>query len=182
MPTAEAVMQATQNLWSFEPDTESRILDYSSGWFGEGGGSRNRHVPTGFSSAIRSEAELHVFGYGERGLGLGVGDPDLKEWPRLLLRWLRPCGFLTDGTRTAVSGHVTLDGKPTGMVWMTFVPDDERSPIARVRIHRDTEGAFEIPAAVGPVPGPHRVEVQHVIEQIPHAKTGTYSLEDSAKG
>ena len=127
------------------------------------------------------EAELHVFGHGEHGLGLGVGDPDLNEWPRLLLRWLRRCGFLTDGRRTAVSGRVTLDGRPMGMVWVTFVPDDECSPIARVRIHRDAEGIFEIPAAVGPVPGPHRVEVHHLSEQIPHTNVGTYSMDDAKR-
>ncbi|MDE0349177.1 MAG: alpha/beta hydrolase [Gammaproteobacteria bacterium] len=127
------------------------------------------------------EAELHVFGFGEHGLGLGVGDPDLNRWPRLLLRWLRRCGFLTDEERTAVSGRVTLDGKPMGMAWVTFLPDDERAPIARVRIHRDSNGAFEIPADVGPVPGPHRVEVHHVSEQIPHTNTGGYSMDDAVR-
>ncbi len=127
------------------------------------------------------EAELHVFGHGEHGLGLGVGDPDLNEWPRLLLRWLRRRGFLTDVQRTAVTGRVTLDGRPMGMVWVTFVPDDERAPIARVRIHRDTDGMFEIPVGSGPVPGPHRVEVHHVSEQIPHVNTGSYSLDDAGR-
>ncbi len=127
------------------------------------------------------EAELHVFGHGEHGLGLGVGDPDLYEWPRLLLRWLRRRGFLTDAQRTAVAGRVTLDGRPMGMVWVTFVPDDERAPIARVRIHRDTDGMFEIPAGSGPVPGPHRVEVHHVSEQIPHVNTGSYSMDDASR-
>ncbi len=127
------------------------------------------------------ESELHVFGFGEHGLGLGVGDPDLAEWPRLLHRWLRRCGFLTDTERTAVSGRVTLDGEPMGMVWVTFLPDDENAPIARVRIHRDTEGMFGIPAAVGPIPGPHRVEVHHVSEQIPHTNTGAYSMDDACR-
>lgn len=127
------------------------------------------------------EAELHVFGFGEHGLGLGIGDPDLNRWPRLLLRWLRRCGFLTDGERTAVSGRVTLDGEPMGMAWVTFLPDDERAPIARIRLHRDSNGAFEIPADVGPVPGRHRVEVHHVSEQIPHTNTGGYSMDDAVR-
>ncbi len=127
------------------------------------------------------QAELHVFGHGEHGLGLGVGDPDLNEWPRLLLRWLRRRGFLTDAQRTSVSGRVTLDGRPMGMAWVTLVPDDERSPITRVRIHRDSEGRFEIPVDVGPVPGPHRVEVHHLSEQIPHTNRGTYSLTDAVQ-
>ena len=55
------------------------------------------------------------------------------------------------------------------------------APIARVRIHRDSNGVFGIPAEVGPVPGPHRVEVHHVSEQIPHTNTGGYSMDDAVR-
>ena len=34
-------------------------------------------------------AELHIFGFGEHGTGLGAGDPDFREWPALLVNWLR---------------------------------------------------------------------------------------------
>lgn len=124
-------------------------------------------------------AELHIFGHGEHGLGLGTGDPDVNEWPSLLHRWLRRRGFLTAGERTAVSGKVTLDGEPMGVVWVTFIPEDECAPIARVYINRATEGMFEIDAAGGPVPGPHRVEVHHVSDQYPHTNTGAYTLDDA---
>jgi acetyl esterase/lipase len=34
-------------------------------------------------------AELHIFEHGAHGSGLGMTDPALSEWPRLLMNWLR---------------------------------------------------------------------------------------------
>jgi acetyl esterase/lipase len=39
-------------------------------------------------------AEMHVFKDGPHGTGLGMLDPSLAEWPRLLANWLRASGFL----------------------------------------------------------------------------------------
>ena len=39
-------------------------------------------------------AEMHVFKDGPHGTGLGMQDPALAEWPRLLANWLRASGFL----------------------------------------------------------------------------------------
>jgi acetyl esterase/lipase len=39
-------------------------------------------------------AEMHVFKDGPHGTGLGMRDPALSEWPRLLANWLRVSGFL----------------------------------------------------------------------------------------
>jgi len=39
-------------------------------------------------------AELHVFKDGRHGTGLGLTDPALSEWPKLLANWLRASGFL----------------------------------------------------------------------------------------
>jgi acetyl esterase/lipase len=39
-------------------------------------------------------AELHVFKDGRHGTGLGLADPTLSEWPKLLANWLRAGGFL----------------------------------------------------------------------------------------
>jgi acetyl esterase/lipase len=39
-------------------------------------------------------AELHVFKDGRHGTGLGLMDPALSEWPKLLANWLRSSGFL----------------------------------------------------------------------------------------
>jgi acetyl esterase/lipase len=45
-----------------------------------------------YFSALRAAgvaAELHVFGHGAHGVGLGSGDPALDLWPTLLEAWLR---------------------------------------------------------------------------------------------
>ena len=39
-------------------------------------------------------AELHVFKDGRHGIGLGMQDRALAEWPTLLANWLRAGGFL----------------------------------------------------------------------------------------
>jgi acetyl esterase/lipase len=39
-------------------------------------------------------AEMHVFKEGRHGSGLGMTDPALAEWPKLLANWLRVSGFL----------------------------------------------------------------------------------------
>jgi len=39
-------------------------------------------------------AEMHVFKEGRHGTGLGMTDPALAEWPKLLANWLRVSGFL----------------------------------------------------------------------------------------
>ena len=39
-------------------------------------------------------AEMHIFKDGPHGTGLGMQDPALAEWPRLLANWLRASGFL----------------------------------------------------------------------------------------
>jgi acetyl esterase/lipase len=39
-------------------------------------------------------AEMHIFRNGPHGTGLGMTDPALSEWPRLLANWLRIGGFL----------------------------------------------------------------------------------------
>jgi acetyl esterase/lipase len=39
-------------------------------------------------------AELHIFKDGAHGTGLGLRDPALSEWPRLLANWLRASGWI----------------------------------------------------------------------------------------
>jgi acetyl esterase/lipase len=39
-------------------------------------------------------AEMHIFRNGPHGTGLGMTDPALSEWPRLLTNWLRVSGLL----------------------------------------------------------------------------------------
>lgn len=106
-------------------------------------------------------AELHIFGYGVHGLGLAVGDPVNARWTDLFAGWLRKSGFLTDVERMAVSGLVTVDGKPLPRGWITFVPvNSETKPIASAYI--GNTGRFQIDAKMGPCIGPHRVEIRQV--------------------
>jgi len=44
--------------------------------------------------AKKVPVELHIFGRGPHGSGLGNGDPQLDQWPTLLEGWLRREGFL----------------------------------------------------------------------------------------
>ena len=57
-------------------------------------------------------AEFHVFAAGGHGLGLAPGDPDLGQWPQLLLNWLRRLGLLQAHARASVTGTGTLGGDP----------------------------------------------------------------------
>ena len=127
------------------------------------------------------QAELHIYGFGEHGTGINPGDPDFREWPQLMLNWLRRCGFLTAKPRQAVTGRVTLDGEAMGMAWVTLVPLDPNAPPARVRASHAEQGRFEIPASHGVVPGPHRIVVHHVSEEFAFPNTGAYTLADAER-
>ena len=124
-------------------------------------------------------AELHIYGFGEHGMGLGVGDADFRGWPTLLHNWLRRSGFLTSKERCTVRGRVTVEGAVPGMAWVSFTPLDENAPPARSRTSRGEDGRFAIDAAHGVVHGPHRVAVHHISEQFPFEKTGVYTLADA---
>lgn len=127
------------------------------------------------------DAELHVFNDGEHGLGLMTGDPDVAQWAELFARWLRRRAFLTNAPRIEVSGSLVIDGMAPGMAWITFVPEDESRPIARVRINRASEGRFLVPVAKGPTAGWHEMRIFHVSDQYPYTGTGRYSMSDAAQ-
>lgn len=127
------------------------------------------------------QAELHIYGFGEHGTGINPGDPDFREWPVLLVNWLRRCGFLTAAHRQPVTGRVTLDGEAMGMAWVTFCPLDDNAPLARARSLRNEGGKFSIPATHGVVPGAHHVVVHHVSEQLEGWNTGAYTLHDAVR-
>ena len=107
------------------------------------------------------------------------GDPDVAEWGELLVRWLRRQKFMTSQPRIKVSGKLLRGGKPMGMVWITFIPDDVDAPIARMRIQSDSGGYFSIDALEGPVAGRHSVKIYHVSNQESHVATGVYTMEDA---
>ena len=142
------------------------------------------HQSTLFYDALRRagvQAELHVYGYGEHGTGIAPGDPDFRDWPVLLVNWMRRSGFLTARPRQRVVGQVTLDGAAMGMAWVTLEPLDRNAPLARTRTSKGDGGKFTIPASHGIVPGPHRITVHHVSEQYPHVNTGVYTLDDAVR-
>ena len=50
--------------------------------------------------------EMHLFGHGHHGSGLGLGDASLDLWPALLENWLRNRGLLTpEASATATASH-----------------------------------------------------------------------------
>ena len=127
------------------------------------------------------QCELHIYGYGEHGVGLAIGDPDVGEWFNAMRSWLRRSGFLCDKPRIAVQGKLVIDGGVPGMAWVTFVPNDPSAPTARVKFDRAENGAFSIDSQHGPTEGSHRVIIHHISEQYPHVATGTYTLDDAIR-
>ena len=123
-------------------------------------------------------AEMHIFGSGAHGIGLGTGDPDSSAWFELLNSWLRRNGFLTSKKRVLVRGELTLNGEVPGSVWITFEPKDANAPPAVTRIDQSTGGKYEIDAVQGPVEGEHSVTVRLISRKYPQDATGRYTIED----
>ena len=122
-------------------------------------------------------AELHVFGYGEHGVGLASGDPETSEWFPLLLRWLRRSALLTAKSRVAVHQKLPIHDaikEPLGMYWVTFTPDDPQAPVARIRLDPNANDTINIPASHGPVPGLHTLELRRVSHSWPFDASGAY--------
>jgi len=109
------------------------------------------------------QAEAHFFAFGEHGVGFALGDPILGQWPSLLLSWMRTNGLLTDETRVALRGNVTLDGQPLprGSVVLTPLAGPAApAVIGYVFGSGEPPGEFAVPAERGPIPGRYRVEVR----------------------
>lgn len=124
-------------------------------------------------------AEMHIFALGPHGTGLAPGDPQLGQWPELLLGWMQRQGFLTDTERVEVSGLVTLDEKPLYWGWLTLIPEDGNHPPATAYLGWRSEGEFSIPANLGPSVGKYRVEVHRVATDFSEPTTGSYSMQDA---
>ena len=136
-----------------------------------------------FYQALREAkvpAELHIFGYGNHGMGMGAGDPEFGAWPPLLHRWMRRTALLTGNERIPVRGTLTIDGEPASSAWVTFHPEDPAAPTGVAQVSTLTNGRIVIDAAHGPAAGPHRVEVTVTsLFPFPPPKTGAYSLDDA---
>lgn len=68
--------------------------------------------------------------------------------------------------RERVSGTVTLDGAPLAAGDITFMPADPASS-STAAAGKVVNGAYDIPHAEGPMPGPYRVSISSVEETAP---------------
>lgn len=76
------------------------------------------------------------------------------------LLWLSGCGGPSGPERALVRGTVTLDGVPIAEGTIVFLPDEGlQGPSTGGKIQ---DGAFLLPRDVGPILGPHRIEIQAV--------------------
>jgi len=89
-------------------------------------------------------AELHVFNHGDHGIGLASGDNDVGLWPELLKRWLRRRKLLTQKSRCAVVGTLTIDGVAPARAWIALEPVDPCAPLARIFLTATSGGKFLI--------------------------------------
>lgn len=110
-------------------------------------------------------AELHVYQNGPHGVGLGIADPVLFTWKDRLADWLQTNGLLSNVERAAISGQVSLNGKPLQSGTITFEPlDASRAPIAAGHIRG---GKYSIPASRGIAIGHNRVTVRSLSGGVP---------------
>ncbi|MEX2579888.1 MAG: alpha/beta hydrolase [Verrucomicrobiales bacterium] len=134
---------------------------------------------TRFFLALRENGvptEFHCYQDGPHGVGLYRGDPVLGTWSDLLSNWLRSQSFFAPPKpRGAVSGEVTLDGRPVSWGVLSFHPEDENQPVTAVRVR---QGKFSVPAKNGPVVGPAVVKFEGSIwEATGHEKDGAVMLD-----
>jgi acetyl esterase/lipase len=125
-------------------------------------------------------AEMHIYQFGPHGLGLAPGDPQYSQWPSQMVGWLQRNGMLTGAKRVAVSGTVTIDGKPLFWGSITLMPVDESLPPAFVQFARNG-GKFSIDEKHGPCPGLHRVVVYEMANDSVPAMSGGYSIDDAKR-
>lgn len=130
-------------------------------------------------------AELHIFNFGDHGLGLNRGTDasgaSSSTWGDLLIAWMSRHGFFLDqsrqGKRCALQGQVLVDGEPMGLGWLTLIPEHADAPLARVRLNAADRGRYRLEQSEGPVPGPHRLILHMVSDRYPPDHTGSYSME-----
>ncbi len=108
--------------------------------------------------------EAHFFQTGDHGTGFAIGDPILGQWPYLAKNWLWTNGFLTDKSRTTLSGSILIDGKPMvrGSVIMTSIDDSHAPPVIIFQNNSGTGelGRYSVTQNEGPVVGRYKIEVR----------------------
>lgn len=99
-------------------------------------------------------AELHVYQHGPHGVGLAPADPAVYGWKDRLADWLKANGFLAEIKRAAVSGTITLNGKPMRWGMVAFVPNEPNKPRAWAMV---SNGKYSLGATNGGVLGHNSV-------------------------
>lgn len=126
-------------------------------------------------------AELHVYRPGPHGVGLYLGDPVLGTWSGHLRDWLRNQGFLKPAQRTAITGTLTINGKPVSWGSVVFTPEDASAPVACARVMR---GQFKLDEKTGPVVGKVTLTVSYSAADVPGLDTpdGTVTTQEQKPG
>lgn len=126
-------------------------------------------------------AELHCYRPGPHGVGLLLGDPVLGSWSGHLRDWLRNQGFLKPAARAAVSGKLSVNGKPVSWGSIVFTADDPSAPVACARV---MHGKFKLDAGTGPVVGPVKLTVSYSAADVPGLDTadGTATTQEQKPG
>ena len=119
---------------------------------------RKHHVP----------AEMHIYKPGPHGVGLMQGDPVLGTWPGHLAAWLRNQGFFSTAKRVALSGKVTINGKPVSWGAIAFENNDTNAPRPTARV---MGGKFKLDTANGAVAGKHKLHVTYSAADVPGLDT-----------
>ncbi len=113
-------------------------------------------------------AELHIYKPGPHGVGLMQGDPVLGTWPAHLAAWLRNQGFFSTAKRIALTGKVTIGGKPVSWGAIAFENADSNAPRPTARVMR---GGFKLDAANGVAAGKHKLHITYSAADVPGLET-----------
>ncbi len=124
-------------------------------------------------------AEMHIFQRGAHGLGLAPQDPNMGQWPALLVDWLGRGGWLTDAESVSVAGRVLIDGEPLYWGAVTFLPEDKHQRTAMAAVDRGKGGKFETSSSNVVSEGVYRVQIHRFADDWSEPQLGTYSIPDA---
>ncbi len=108
--------------------------------------------------------EAHFFQTGIHGTGFALGDPNLGQWPKLMLQWIKQAGFLCASPKVSFTGQVNLDASPLLKGMLIFKPiQNKNAPDLTVYLNNTGTGplgAFNVDEKYGPVAGKYAVELR----------------------
>ena len=127
------------------------------------------------------QAEMHIFQRGVHGLGLAPQDPNMGQWPGLMVDWLRRGGWLTDVAKVSVEGRVLIDGEPPYWGAITFLPEDTRLRTGMAAISRGKDGKFQTAPSNVVSEGTYRVVVHRFANDWSEPRLGGYSVPNAER-